>query len=244
MFSIFQKKKYLIDSIRGITDFHNHLLPGIDDGADNIADSVTMLEKFKDMGIENFIHTPHIIADYYPNTKETIGSAFTNLYSEYKSKVPNRFSAEYMMDQHFVEILDRDEIIPLFESLVLVEMSYFQPPININEIIFKIQNKSLKPILAHPERYAFYHAKDLSMYQNLKSMGCLFQMNMLSLSPHYGGMVQKMAFKLLEENMIDFISSDAHRIEHLDKIEKIALSLKHKDLLDTIIEKQKEKISF
>jgi len=118
-------------------------------------------------------------------------------------------------------------------------MSYFQAPINLNEILFKLQNNSFVPILAHPERYAFYHGPDLAKYQDLKSRGCYFQLNMLSLSGHYGVNIQKTAFSLLENNMIDYISSDAHKETHIEKIRKITIKKKHLKTLEKIVSTSK-----
>jgi protein-tyrosine phosphatase len=113
--------------------------------------------------------------------------------------------------------------LALKDKMVLVEMSYFQAPINLNEILFKLRTKGYKPVLAHPERYSFFHTKDLSKYQDLKNRGCLFQLNLLSLTPHYGQHVQKFAYKLLQNNMIDFIGSDTHRDQHVQKISSIQI---------------------
>ena len=236
MFSIFKRSIYLKDLIGGITDFHNHILPGLDDGASNLEDSMNMLDGFKNLGIKNIIATPHVIGEYYPNTPESIENAFNELNEKTKIDYVRSFSAEYMMDQHFIKILEEQKVIPLFDKSVLVEMSYFQPPINLNEILFKLQNNSYSPILAHPERYGYLHHKDLSKYKDLKTRGCRFQLNMLSLSDHYGIGIQKTAYKLLEEDVIDFISSDAHKIEHLEKISNIKISKKYSEKLKSVIE--------
>jgi protein-tyrosine phosphatase len=245
MISIFRKKDFLIDHLEGIIDIHNHILPGIDDGAQNVEESIGLLEKFRDLGITKFIATPHIMNDYYPNTPETINSALTLLkkeISENKSlkNTEIRFAAEYMMDQNFLELMKTEKLLSLQENMVLVEMSYFQAPINLNEILFKLQTNGYKPVLAHPERYAFYHTKDLSKYEELKNRGCLFQLNTLSLTPHYGSNMQKIAYKLLENGMIDFIGSDTHRLQHLEKIETITIQKKTKDSITNIISKTKE----
>ncbi|WP_026838128.1 tyrosine-protein phosphatase [Gillisia sp. JM1] len=246
MISIFRKKDFLIDHLEGITDIHNHILPGIDDGAQNVEESIGLLEKFRDLGITKFIATPHIMNDYYPNTHETINSALTLLkkeISENKSlkNTEIRFAAEYMMDQNFLELMKTEKLLSLQENMVLVEMSYFQAPINLNDILFKLQTNGYKPVLAHPERYAFYHTKDLSKYEELKNRGCLFQLNTLSLTPHYGTNMQKIAYKLLENGMIDFIGSDTHRLQHLEKIETITIQKKTKDSITNIISKTKER---
>ncbi|WP_034920726.1 tyrosine-protein phosphatase [Gillisia sp. CAL575] len=248
MISIFRKKQYLIDYLEGITDIHNHILPGIDDGAQNVTDSIELLDRFYDLGITKFIATPHIMNDYYPNTPETINSALSLLQNEINNneKLKNtdiRYAAEYMMDQNFLELVENEELLTLKDNMVLVEMSYFQAPINLNQILFRLQTKGYKPVLAHPERYAFYHTKDLTKYEELKNRGCLFQLNTLSLTPHYGGNMQKIAYKLLEKGMIDFIGSDTHRIQHIEKLSNIVINRKLNESLLKIISNTKEKFS-
>lgn len=239
MISIFQKKKYLVDYLEGFTDFHNHLLPGIDDGSTDPEYSLKMINRFKEFGVRSFVATPHVMGEYYPNTPETIGKALEELKDKLPADVKISAAAEYMMDQIFYDTLDSEELLTISGRHVLVEMSFFQAPINLNEILFKLQNKSYKPILAHPERYGFYHSKFLGPYDDLKTRGCQFQMNMLSLSRHYGKGMQKTAYELLEAGMIDFISSDAHRLEHLDKLEKIQVSKKHLEFLKPVIKRSK-----
>tara|TARA_R100001369_G_scaffold92896_1_gene141069 strand:- start:82693 stop:83439 length:747 start_codon:yes stop_codon:yes gene_type:complete len=245
MISIFRKKEFLIDQLEGITDIHNHILPGIDDGAANLVDSIQLLERYNQMGISSFIATPHVMNDYYPNTRETIENALQNLKLEVNqnpnlSKVQINAAAEYMMDQHFLDLIKTERLLTLKENMVLVEMSYFQAPINLNEILFTIQTSGYKPVLAHPERYAFYHSKDLRKYQDLKDRGCYFQLNALSLTTHYGINMQKTAYKLLEAGMIDFIGTDTHRLQHLEKLSNTAIPRKNRDFLYKMISKTRE----
>ncbi|MCB7480599.1 tyrosine-protein phosphatase [Christiangramia sediminis] len=239
MLSIFRKSTYLVDLLEGITDFHNHILPGIDDGAKTVQESLGLIQEFENIGIHNFVATPHIIGEYYPNTPLTIGKAFDEINPHLPGSVNLSYAAEYMMDQHFVDIIEKQDILPVTKAKVLVEMSYFQPPINLNEILFKIQNHSFSPILAHPERYAYWHSKDLQKYKDIKSRGCDLQLNMLSLSGHYGIGIQKTAYSLLENDLIEYISSDVHRLDHINKIKKIKLSKKHISLLNRIIDNSK-----
>ncbi|WP_026934184.1 tyrosine-protein phosphatase [Christiangramia echinicola] len=240
MFSIFKKKVFLVDLIDGITDFHNHILPGIDDGAKTVEESIELIKEFEKIGIHDFVATPHVMNDYYPNTPETIKKSYNKLKSKVSDSVSLEFSAEYMMDHHFVEIIENNQILTISGNRVLVEMSYFQQPLNLNEILFKLQNNSYSPILAHPERYSYYHSKKLNKYTDIKSRGCDFQLNMLSLSGHYGIGIQKTAYQLLENNMIDFISSDAHRIDHIEKIKNIQIRKKHLSIIRSIIENNKK----
>ncbi len=244
MLNFFQKKEYLKDLLGDFTDIHNHILPGIDDGAPSLEDSIQLIRRFKKLGIEDFICTPHIMNDYYPNTPSTISAALEDVeiaLSENPDlkEIKIRAAAEYMMDQSFMDILESDEILTLKDNYILVEMSYFQAPINLKEILFQLQTKGFKPVIAHPERYAYYHSKDLGKYEDLKNRGCLFQVNALSLSTHYGSGIQRTAFQLIEAGLIDLMGSDTHREQHLDKIESIKLSKKHKDPIKKIIDKTK-----
>ena len=243
MLSIFQKNTYLVDLVEGITDFHNHILPGIDDGAKTVRESIELIKEFNNIGIYNFIATPHIIGEYYPNTPETIKNSFNELKPKLPNSVKFNFAAEYMMDQHFIDIIEKQDILPIEKNKVLVEMSYFQAPINLNQILFKLQNNSFSPILAHPERYAYWHSKDLEKYKNIRSRGCRLQVNMLSLSGHYGKGIQKTAFQLIENDMIDFIASDVHRIDHIEKIKRIKVSKKHLESIEQIVKSSKKLFS-
>ncbi len=239
MLSIFQKKIFLADLLEGFTDFHNHLLPGIDDGAKSVEESIAMIKRFNEFGVTNFVASPHVMGEFYPNTPETILPALEQVKKNLPEVNSIKAAGEYMMDQFLIDQLEKENVLNVVDKYILVEMSYFQAPINLAEILFKIQNRNLKPILAHPERYAFYHGSSLTKYEDLKARGCKFQINMLSLTPHYGIGMQKTAFQLLENGMIDFISSDTHRMEHLEKIGNIKLKKKQLNVIEPVIEKSK-----
>ncbi|MCM8570465.1 histidinol phosphatase [Gramella jeungdoensis] len=243
MLSIFQKRTYLIDLLDGLTDFHNHILPGIDDGAKTVSESLQLINAFEEIGITKFVATPHVIGEYYPNTPQSIHTALNEVKDELQPHFKIKAAAEYMMDQHFVEIIEKKNILTVSDRNVLVEMSYFQPPLNLNEILFKLQNNSFSPILAHPERYAYLQSRSLEKFRDLKSRGCSFQLNMLSLSGHYGESIKKTAFQLLEEDLLDFICSDVHRIEHIDKIRKIRIPKKYHDQVKELADNNKKLFS-
>ena len=245
MFSIFEKKEFLKDHLEGMTDIHNHILPGIDDGAADAEEAVQLLLKYKELGIKQFIATPHIMNDYYPNSRESINSAYEDLSNKIKTipeleEVKIQVAAEYMLDQHFLELIEEKNLLTLKGNMVLVEMSYFQPPINLKEILFKLQTNGYKPVLAHPERYSYYHSKDLIKYEELKNRGCLFQINALSLTTHYGVSMERTALKLLEAGMIDFIGTDTHRLQHLEKLAGIRLKSSIFEQLEIVIQKTKK----
>jgi len=205
-------------------DIHSHLLPGIDDGAKDLTNSIELIKKMSGYGIKNFITTPHVLGDVYPNTTEIILDKLEIVKSELinvgVSDVKIKAAAEYMLDEQFCKKLEDNDLLTLKDNIILVEMSYFNAPFNLYEIIFEIQNKGFKPLLAHPERYNFYH-NDFNSYYKLKKSGCLFQLNLLSLTQQYGKNVQSTAFKLLKENLYDFVGTDTHHHNHLNLLQKI-----------------------
>ena len=221
----FKKKIPLTDFFTdGFVDIHSHLLPGIDDGAKDMDTSIALLLKMASFGIKNFITTPHVLGSVYPNSSEVIKQKLAAVKKELEKReikgISIQAAAEYMLDGEFSALLDQKDILVLKDNYILVEMSYFSAPINLYELLFEIQLKGYKPVLAHPERYNFYHT-DFNSYYKLKQAGCLFQLNLLSLTDQYGKGVQKTSEKLLKENLYDFVGTDTHHQNHLELLPKI-----------------------
>ena len=244
MFSFFSKKTFLRDHLEGFVDIHNHILPGLDDGAPKLADSIALIKKYNDLGIREYISTPHIMNDFYPNTPARINAALEEvkrtLGSNDLGHVKIKAAAEYMMDQSFLDQFEKGQLLCLLDNYVLVEMSYFQAPINLKNILFQLQTHEYRPVLAHPERYVYFHSKGLDQYQDLKRRGCYFQLNMLSVTGHYGEQIKRMALRLLENDMIDYIGIDTHQIRHLDKLFEVRILQKEMDLLIPVIKRTKD----
>ncbi|WP_435625434.1 tyrosine-protein phosphatase [Flagellimonas sp.] len=239
MFSFFEKKIFLVDHLHGLVDIHNHILPGIDDGAKTVKESMDLIIGFSEFGIKNFVCTPHVMSHYYPNTPSTIKSAYDLVKQELSTRkiedIQLDYSAEYMIDENFEVLLDKDKTIPIAKNFLLIEMSYLQPSLYFDDAIQKIAQKSIYPILAHPERYAYFHS-DNQIYPSLKSRGIHFQLNMLSLSGYYGEQIQKTARNLLGKGYYEYVSSDAHNLKHLKEIKEIKIQKRTLDLLLPIIE--------
>src|SRR5690554_4927311 len=240
MLSIFKKQNFIIDLFENAVDIHNHLLPGIDDGSPSVEVSKKMIDLYKEIGFTQVISTPHIMEDYYHNNPEKIQRAFDKLKSETvgNALIPFRAAAEYMLDSQFDKILENNALLPLHEDLVLVEMSFFQKPITLEETLFEIRQKDFLPVMAHPERYSY--VKSTAEFESLKARGCYFQLNLLSLDGHYGKDAYKKAEFLLLEDMIDFIGTDAHKPEHLLKLKDMKVSKKLIPSLEKAVEATKE----
>lgn len=223
----FKKKEIPLKDFfpNNFVDIHSHLLPGIDDGAKNIENSIDLIVKMNSYGIKNFITTPHVLGDVYPNSSSLIKNKLKEVQFALQEKdyhdIKIHAAAEYMMDEHFSKRLEKNDILTLKENYILVEMSYFNAPMNLFEILFEIQLKGYKPVLAHPERYNFFH-NDLNNYYKLKKSGCLFQLNLLSLTEQYGKNVQKISTELLRKNLYDFVGTDTHHKQHLSLLKTIS----------------------
>ncbi|WP_299436892.1 CpsB/CapC family capsule biosynthesis tyrosine phosphatase [uncultured Aquimarina sp.] len=206
----------------GYVDIHSHLLPAIDDGVKTVYQSAYIIEQFEKLGVKKIITTPHIMQEVWPNTSETIRTKHTEMQKALSSldiNVTLEASAEYMLDDLFYKRIKEKDIIPLHQRYLLVEMSTFNPPINLNEILFEIKLAGFTPILAHPERYSFYK-DDINKFIQLKESGFLFQLNLLSMSGYYGEKVKNMAAKLLTEKLFDFAGSDVHNYQQFETLEK------------------------
>lgn len=197
------------------TDIHSHLIPGIDDGAKTDEETILLITELKKIGFKNFITTPHVYATVWDNTSGIIKNKTTevNLLLKKNEVSAIKSAAEYMMDEHFLSLIQNKDLLCLKENYVLVEMSYYNPPIQLYDIIFELQLAGYKPILAHPERYNFYH-NNFEEFKKLKKQGCLLQLNLLSTVGYYGSNVSKIADQLLKNNMIDFVGSDVHHSKH------------------------------
>lgn len=202
-------------------DFHNHLLPGIDDGSPDVETSVMLFKGMADLGFTEIICTPHIIADTHPNTPVTIANASDLLRMESKKlgvDIDFRAAAEYMLDDTFQFALSsKQPLMKLHGNRILVEFSYIQKPSRVENFSFDMQIAGYEPVLAHPERYMYYH-KQLEYYQHLKDLGFELQLNLLSLTPYYGKEVQRVANHLLKNGLYDFACTDMHHERHLEAL--------------------------
>lgn len=206
MFDFLKKKKQHSPDFSGMTDSHSHILPGVDDGVHHIEESLEILSRYEQMGIREVWFTPHIMEDV-PNTTADLSKRFAAFKKEYHGPIELHLAAEYMMDYGFEKRLGERDILEHGPGRVLVESSYLEPPMGLDNILFNIQAAGYTPILAHPERYLFM---EMEKYPKLKKKGILFQLNWGSLGGLYGKHVQQRAYHLLKEGMYDMSGSDIH----------------------------------
>lgn len=204
------------------TDIHSHILPGIDDGSPDIATSLQLIKGLYDVGYRKLVATPHIIGDYYRNNTLIINKALEkvkNACIDAGIDIELSAAAEYMLDDYFLNLIKKERLLTIYENFLLTELPYSVPLGNVEEMIFEIITAGYKPILAHPERYFYYH-KNFEEYSRLKDLGFLLQVNLLSITGYYGAPVAKAAKFIFENDMADFVGTDMHHIRHLESLSK------------------------
>lgn len=222
--NIFKKEKVLEPiSLASLgADMHSHLIAGVDDGAQTIKDSLNLIRGLNSFGLKHFITTPHIMSDLYPNKKSDLERRADVLRKEIeKSKldVTLEVSAEYFLDNHFMDLIKKNELMPFGNNYVLFEMSFMEKSPLLQECIFELQHAGYQPILAHPERYGYMHNR-LDDLVALHEQGVSLQLNINSATGHYGPGVKKASEYLVAKNAISFLGSDCHHLGHLELMEE------------------------
>ena len=203
-------------------DMHSHLIPGIDDGARTLGDSLALIRKMHELGYEKLITTPHIQNEFYKNTPEIILSGLEKVREALNAEnipVEIEAAAEYLLDDGFEEKAEKGILLTFGDKYVLVELSYFSPNPDLKSLIFNLQIDGYKVILAHPERYSYWF-NDFGKFEDLKTRGVFFQLNLVSLGGHYPDPVKKYAEKFIEKGMIDFVGTDMHNPNYMVSLEK------------------------
>jgi protein-tyrosine phosphatase len=218
------------------SDMHSHLLPGIDDGAPDMETSLALIKGMIELGYTKLITTPHIMWDMYRNTREGILEKLELLRAAVKEKGLNieiNAAAEYFLDEHVEQLVKKNEpLLTISGNMVLVEFSLAYPSHSLKDILFDMQMQGYQPVIAHPERY-IYLDHNKGFYEELKDIGCLFQLNILSLGNHYGKAVQELANYLIKKRYYDLVGTDLHHARHLEGLHHASLSGPLKKLIDS-----------
>lgn len=219
--------------LSGLTDWHSHVLPGVDDGIKTLSESLEVLHHFDRLGVDTLWLTPHIMEDY-PNTTEALRRRFEELTQAWNGSLRLRLASENMLDPLFEERLDAGDLLPIGDNgdHLLVETSYFSPPMGFDSMIESIKSKGYFPLLAHPERYTYMDEKD---YTALKEKDVKMQLNYVSLIGGYGETARKKSIWLLKNGYIDVIGSDVHRLKsNQTLIAQNAAKKEHIELLSEV----------
>lgn len=218
--------------LEGFTDWHSHILPGVDDGIRTMDESLSTLEAFEAQGVRKVWLTPHVMEDS-PNTTARLRERFEDLKEAYKGNIELALASENMLDSLFEERLRDKDFLPIGSEgeHLLIETSYVNPPYGMESMIDGIFTAGYVPVLAHPERYRYMDESD---YRKWKERGVLFQCNYVSLIGGYGETARKKLEWMLKEGMINLTGSDVHRKFVFDHV--IEKSPKRKDSLSRLVE--------
>ena len=196
-------------------DFHNHILPGVDDGAKTIEESIEMIRCAEHQGITDIVSTVHY---QHPkmegkNTSyDFILSVKDRLVEEIYTQNINmniHLGAEVFFNFNLLDIIDNPIVTFLNHKYMLVEFQIHQFPKNFDEHLYNLAISGIKPIIAHPERYKPVQ-DDIAIIEKLINSGCMVQVDAGSILGHFGNKCKLAAKELLIRNMVHIIGSDAH----------------------------------
>jgi len=244
MFSLFGASKKTTPDLSFLAaDMHSHLLPGLDDGLQEIEQSIAFIKELQQLGYKKLICTPHILSDVYPNSPETILPKLELVRDALERNnidIQVEAAAEYMVDLDFENYFNAGKPLLTFgRNLILIEMSYVAASNNIENVIFNLKLKGLQPVLAHPERYNYYLG-NLDQFQRFIDLGCYLQINILSLLGYYGEGSKITAQNLLKKNMVTLVGTDMHHENHLNSLKTLASKKSFYKLFEGIDIRNKE----
>jgi len=212
------------------TDIHAHLLPGVDDGSRSLEDSLEILHALSNRGLSKMVFTPHVMAGC-SNPPEKLRNVFEKFRDRLEQTgVRLALAGEYMLDENFEEMLEKDALLTYDGNHLLVEMSVMNPFLNYEQLLYKACLKGYVPIMAHPERY-FYFMEKKDFFESMKDKGYKFQLNLLSLFGYYGIKTKFAAERLLKKGIYEFVGTDIHRLSQLNHLDKINLRSHQKELV-------------
>lgn len=197
----------------GFVDWHSHILPGVDDGVQTLDEALAILSLYERHGVAEVWLTPHVMEDI-PNTTAGLRARFDELVAAYGGSIRLHLWSENMLDNLFEERLAADDLLTADENRVLVETSYFNPPMGLYDTLQRLCSKGYTPVLAHPERYMYMGHDD---YRRLKEEGVELQLNVPSLAGMYGNHVRNKAEWLKRNGFYDCMGTDVHNIHMAER---------------------------
>ena len=237
LFDIFRKKPACFSDLKLTSDWHCHVLAGVDDGVKEIAESVSILQSMKESGMRKVMLTPHMNPEIFPdNTEDSLKARFAgfmeSLPDDLKSGLDISLAAEYMVIDGF-DSRNPSELLQVDKGKVLIEMSYYYPSQNMEDSIFNLTSAGITPVIAHPERY-LYLADNLKVFERYHDMGAEFQCNLLSLKGVYGPASVKILEFIMGKGWYAYTGSDTHTKNHFASIRRMEFNKDYPALLESV----------
>lgn len=201
-------------------DLHAHLLPGIDDGAPDLATSLAMARLAVEDGITHLVCTPHIHLGRYENTATTIAEATIQWRQALRTagiELQVGYAAEVRIGPEIMNLLEQDAIpfLGLWEGrrVLLLEFPPAGIPVGSDRLTRWLLGQGIQPLLAHPERNkeCMRHPNHLRPFLR---QGCLLQITAGSLTGRFGAAAQTLAESLLTAGQVSLLATDAHNLVH------------------------------
>lgn len=200
-------------------DLHCHILPGIDDGAQKLTDSIDLVKLAITDGITHAICTPHIQLGRFDNNVKIISDTFDLLVAEIKSQqlsIELSFAAEVRICPEIM-LLSKQNSLPFIgkwqnTDVLLLELPHSHIPPGTDQLIKWLRKNDITPMIAHPERNRDIMA-DYRKLDMLCNLGCLFQVTAASLCGHFGDTSQAIATSMLKEDKVTILATDAHNVK-------------------------------
>ena len=209
-------KKDTVKDMQGYIDIHSHILPGVDDGAENLEMSLKMLQIAQTEGIRRIILTPHNKPMRHNVGPESMGRRMEELQEALdQSGMEIRLYAgsEIYYRSDIVELLDNGKVCSMAGSdYVLIEFNPMDDYDYIRGGIYQLMAGGYKPILAHAERYKCVSAS-VQKAEELVSMGCYIQLNAGSVMGNFGYVTRHFCKQVLKKQLVHFVATDAHRAD-------------------------------
>lgn len=196
-------------------DFHCHILPGLDDGAANLDESLALARELVGAGFTAAVATPHLTEESGPTFLAEVRAAVQAVSDHLRRhQVPLKIygGAEILLSPRLLQLMEDREALPALNghTYLLLELPFGQPfPPQGEEIFFRLRLLGFQPVLAHPERTAGLFQHPRQMIQ-LAARGLFYQVNLASFTGAHGKASRKAALELLRKNAITFLGSDAH----------------------------------
>jgi len=228
-----------------MTDIHSHIIFDVDDGSKSIDESIQLLKMLKSVGFDNVIATPHYIENteycsYNPEKLEKLAILREEL-AKQNVGINLYLGNEIFINDHIIESIQEGKAYSLNNSkYLLFELPFHNQIIGLTDIVYEMKVAGYIPILAHPERYSYFH-DNYALVDELKEEGLLFQCNFASILGYYGKESEKLLKYMLKNRYVNYLGTDIHHtskaytIEHFKKIDKMFNKLAGKEYYQEII---------
>ncbi len=199
-------------------DTHNHLLPGVDDGAPSLEHALDGIGLLTRLGYRGTVITPHIYREAYDNTEADLRNRFDDINSaaaEFHPAFRLQLGAEYLLDEQLTHRMchEPDALLVFGHTTrhMLVELPMTPQVANLNPFFDECARLTIRPIIAHAERYPFIQSDpDATLIQTWRSDGALIQINAGSIVGQYGPRIEQTTRTLWDRELVDLIGTDMH----------------------------------